>query len=51
MFIVKYEDMKFCQSCTMPMCDEHFASEKESSKVKITVNIAIKMENLLVMFQ
>ena len=26
------EDMKFCQSCGMPMSDEHFASEKDGSK-------------------
>ena len=31
-FIMNYEDMKFCQSCAMPMSDEHFASEKDGSK-------------------
>lgn len=31
-FIMNPEDMKFCQSCGMPMSDEHFASEKDGSK-------------------
>ena len=29
------EDMKFCQSCGMPMSDEHFASEKDGSEEMI----------------
>ena len=29
---MNYEDMKFCQSCAMPMSDEHFGSEKDGSK-------------------
>ena len=29
---MNYEDMKFCQSCVMPMSDEHFGSEKDGSK-------------------
>ena len=29
---MNYEDMKFCQSCAMPMSDEHFGSEKDESK-------------------
>ena len=50
------EDMKFCQSCGMPMSDEHFASEKDGSKktdlkAKITVNTAIWMVSLPVTLQ
>ena len=29
---MNYEDMKFCQSCAMPMSDEHFGTEKDGSK-------------------
>ena len=29
---MNYENMKFCQSCAMPMSDEHFGSEKDGSK-------------------
>ena len=29
---MNYEDMKFCQSCAMPMTDEHFGTEKDGSK-------------------
>ena len=27
-----FENMKFCQSCAMPMTDEDYGSEKDSSK-------------------
>ena len=29
---MNFEDMKFCQSCAMPMSNEHFGSEKDGSK-------------------
>ena len=29
---MNYENMKFCQSCAMPMSDEHFGTEKDGSK-------------------
>ena len=29
---MNYEDMKFCQSCAMPMSDEHFGTENDGSK-------------------
>jgi len=29
---MNYEDMKFCQSCALPMSDEHFGTEKDGSK-------------------
>jgi hypothetical protein len=31
-FIMNFEDMKFCQSCAMPMSDKDFGSEKEGFK-------------------
>ena len=29
---MNFEDMKFCQSCTMPMTDEDYGTEKDGSK-------------------
>ena len=29
---MNYQDMKFCQSCAMPMSDKDFGSEKDGSK-------------------
>lgn len=29
---MNYQDMKFCQSCAMPMSEEHFGTEKDGSK-------------------
>ena len=46
---MNFEDMVFCQSCAMPMNDGDFGTEKDGSKVRITVNTAIKMVSLQVM--
>ena len=29
---MNFEDMKFCQSCAMPMTDDDYGSEKDESK-------------------
>ena len=29
---MNFEDMKFCQSCAMPMTDEDYGTEKDGSK-------------------
>ena len=39
-------NMKFCQSCAMPMTEELYAATKMAVKTKITVFTAMKMVNL-----
>ena len=39
-------DMKFCQSCAMPMTEEYTAATKTAVKTKITAFTAMKMVNL-----
>ena len=39
-------DMKFCQSCAMPMTEELYGSNKDGVKTKITAFTAMKMVNL-----
>lgn len=39
-------DMKFCQSCAMPMTEELYGSKKTAVKTKITAFTAMKMVNL-----